>query len=156
MSFLCCFSVIKDCSFLVIARRIARVFLYRKSRGRSVVGPPCQDANLRRKGWSDIHLEFLALYISRTFCLCFWLMTVKTRAMDFRVVLLERWTGQSNHSTHTTGIGFGFGCNCPPSSFSHSFNIFHSSLPAFLRFPSSSSIPLLDLLVLPSPNHSHY
>jgi hypothetical protein len=35
MSFLCCFSVIKDRSFLVNARRIARVFLYRKSRGRS-------------------------------------------------------------------------------------------------------------------------
>lgn len=34
------------------------------------------------------HLAFLLLYNSLTFCLCFWLMTVKTRAIDFRTPLL--------------------------------------------------------------------
>lgn len=35
MFFLCCFSVIAEASLVVNRRRIARVFLYRRSRGRS-------------------------------------------------------------------------------------------------------------------------
>jgi hypothetical protein len=43
------------------------------------------------------HLAFLLLYNSLTFCLCFWLMTVKTRAIDFRTPLLQE-EEQDSHS----------------------------------------------------------
>lgn len=71
-----------------------------------------------KKNAGNIHLEFLALYISRTFCLCFWLMTVKTRAMDFRVVLLERGKESVTRFLLTRfGFGFGFRCSLPATTF---------------------------------------
>ena len=128
MSFLCCFSVIKDRSFLVKARRIARVFLYSRSRGRTVTGQFSQ-LETGSGETTDVHLEFLVLYISRTFCLCFWLMTVKTRAMDFRVVLLGR-DGSAECSTHTIGIWLWLRVLIPDN-----FPSLNLSLPSSRTFP---------------------
>jgi len=59
--------VIESTLTFVSLLRIARVFLARRSRG-----------------W-----YFFPLYISRRLLRCFWFMTVRTRAMDLRTVLLK-------------------------------------------------------------------
>ena len=65
-------------------------------------GKPIWSARSRVSCSRNVHLEFLVLSISRTFCLCFWLMTVKTRAMDFRVVLLRNHMGQQCSLTYVS------------------------------------------------------
>jgi hypothetical protein len=66
--------------------------------------------------------------------------------MDFRVVLLERWTGQSNRLTHTTRLALASGATVlrHPSQ-----TLSMSSTP--LCPPFNSTIPLRHLLPLPSP-----
>lgn len=61
--------VFREASCLVSLRRIARVFLGRRSSGR----------------------YFLFLYKRWSWARCAWLMTVRVRAIDLRTAVLKRW-----------------------------------------------------------------
>merc|ERR1719222_276294 len=66
LSLVFCFVVLANFCSVFSARRMARVFLGRRSSGR----------------------YFLPLYSFRASCFCFWLYTVRIRAMDFLTILI--------------------------------------------------------------------